>query len=191
MIDPTNITNFNRTQDELEEFLIFAILAAGKNAKVAARQLENMIKRRGKYSPLSFLGGMPLDLLQMTLLGNGVGCYKMKAKAIWCAARQLSCVDLRQGKPETFEAIPGIGLKTSRFFILHSRAGANLAVLDTHILKGMASLGYQVPKATPSNTKVYRAIEQLFIQQAYIENKTPAELDLEWWLHYSGNKAKT
>lgn len=35
MIVPEQITNFNRSQAELEEFALFSILVAGKSAKVA------------------------------------------------------------------------------------------------------------------------------------------------------------
>jgi hypothetical protein len=32
MIDPLNVTNFERSQAELEEFLLFGLFVAGKNS---------------------------------------------------------------------------------------------------------------------------------------------------------------
>ena len=43
MITPTNITNYNRTQAELEEFLMFAIIVAGKTAKTQAEKLNQFL----------------------------------------------------------------------------------------------------------------------------------------------------
>ena len=40
MITPTTITNYNRTEAELEEFLMFAILVAGKGAEQQALKLH-------------------------------------------------------------------------------------------------------------------------------------------------------
>lgn len=37
MIDPTRITNFERTDNELQAFALFALLVAGKNSDVTAR----------------------------------------------------------------------------------------------------------------------------------------------------------
>ena len=49
MIDPAKITNFNRTQSQLEEFLLFCIVVAGKNSKVQAAKLGEFLShlRRG------------------------------------------------------------------------------------------------------------------------------------------------
>jgi hypothetical protein len=40
MITPTTITNYNRTEEELEEFLLFSILVAGKGAEQQAKKLD-------------------------------------------------------------------------------------------------------------------------------------------------------
>lgn len=51
MIVPEQITNFNRSQAELEEFALFSILVAGKSAKVAinqAKRQQNQTQKFGK-----------------------------------------------------------------------------------------------------------------------------------------------
>ena len=45
MIDPTNITDYNRSIYSLQEVLLFWICAAGKNAISAARGLEKFLER--------------------------------------------------------------------------------------------------------------------------------------------------
>ena len=42
-IDPYNITNFNRTEEELQLFLLFCIVVAGKTAYIQADKLEQFI----------------------------------------------------------------------------------------------------------------------------------------------------
>jgi len=51
MIDPTHITNFNQTDKQLEEVLIFWVLVAGKVAKTTAKVLENTLSvLKGSFS---------------------------------------------------------------------------------------------------------------------------------------------
>jgi thermostable 8-oxoguanine DNA glycosylase len=87
------------------------------------------------------------------------------------------------------ESINGIGSKTARFFILHSRPNQKVAVLDTHILKWLDSLGYaNVPKATPPPTKYY-IFESWFLQEAQARNMSVADLDLHIWKSYANKPA--
>jgi thermostable 8-oxoguanine DNA glycosylase len=193
MVDPKNITDFNRDDAALEEFAIFAILVAGKTATVVAKQLEKLLEpgrnRYRYFSPLFYLGSWEKTELENQLILHGIGCHRMKAGAIvglW-RAFQYNGLDLRTCTPMDLEEIKGIGSKTSRFFILHSRKDARYAALDTHILKGLAALGHAVPKATPSSKRKYAELECCFLAEAYKQGKTPAVLDLEWWRLYSGN----
>jgi len=45
MIDPSNITNFDRTDGELEEFALFAPAVAGKTADVQASKVNELLQR--------------------------------------------------------------------------------------------------------------------------------------------------
>jgi hypothetical protein len=188
MITPNNITNYHRTQAELEEFLLFSILVAGKTAKIQADKL-NQFLASAKVCDIS-----PFDLIVKVIapwpsrgLMEFMKHYKLgqynrldKAfKGILQFKGKLDSVTL-----EELESVDGIGCKTSRFFILHSRPNQNLAVLDTHILKYMAAQGYNVPKATP-NKKKYKEIEDDFLYECRILKKTPADLDLEIWKSYA------
>jgi len=190
MITPTTITNFNRTEEELEEFLMFAILVAGKGAEQQAKKLDAFLtlslhKHHNKpfahIKHLVSMGWLEIHMKQFKLgQYNRIGhafkeILKFKGK-------------LKKVTIEQLESIKGIGSKTARFFILHSRPDANVAVLDTHILKWMSEKGYKVPKATPAKKK-YAEIEKLFLTEAINHQMTPADLDLTIWKSYA-TKAK-
>ena len=44
MVNPYDITNYNRTQNELQEFLLFTIVVAGKTAYIQAQKLDQFLK---------------------------------------------------------------------------------------------------------------------------------------------------
>ena len=193
MITPTNITNYNRTQAELEEFLLFTILVAGKTAKTQAIKLDSFLSNHPlkngtlndkKDSPFDFIQRLiDLKMLKIWMKDCKLGQYNRLENAfvgIMQFKGKLDSVTL-----DELESISGIGSKTSRFFLLHSRPDQKIAVLDTHILKYMSKQGYNVPKVTPSDKKKYRKIEEDFLYECRILKKNPAELDLEIWKSYS------
>jgi thermostable 8-oxoguanine DNA glycosylase len=85
---------------------------------------------------------------------------------------------------EQLESIKGIGSKTARFFILHSRPDQKVAVLDTHILKWLREQGYSAPKQTPTK-KRYAILESIFLTEAWKREMNPADLDLMIWKSFS------
>lgn len=189
MITPTNITNYNRTQAELEEFLMFAILVAGKTAKTQANKLESFLSAKkdlglpNDTTPFEFLdylinGGF----FSMLMMKHKLGQYKRLTHAfigILNFKGKLDTVTL-----EELESVRGIGSKTARFFLLHSRPNQRIAALDTHILKFMAEKGYNVPKSTPSKKK-YGQIEKDFLTECDKAGKSVADMDLEIWKSYA------
>jgi len=78
------------------------------------------------------------------------------------------------------ECVKGIGMKTSRFFVMHTRKNQYYACLDTHILQWLGSKGHNVPKTTPSSAK-YLELEKVFLDYAKEMNMLPADLDLQIW----------
>lgn len=183
MIDPTKITNYNRSVPELEELLLFCILVAGKNATTTSKKLEELLS----YG-LAFTNGSPFKRIRVmaeeecladVLKDFGIGCYHLKSKGLRAAAN--SGLDLRTCSVEQLEKIPGIGMKTSRFFVLHSRENARVSCLDTHVLKWLAYYSrFEIPKQTPSKKK-YLELEQVFLKVADVLNIDPAILDLSIW----------
>jgi thermostable 8-oxoguanine DNA glycosylase len=192
MVDPINFTNFNRTDYELEETLLFGLLVAGKNAITTSRLLDNFIKDF-KYegdTPFEVFKKFRMDdvpRLSIALRDYGFGCYNAKAKGIYQLIR--ANLNLRTCTVAELEKISGIGMKTSRLFILHTREDAKCIPLDVHVLHYLRDLGHDVPKATPGKKK-YLEIEKLCLSYVKKSKKTCAAWDLDTWREYSGNKIK-
>lgn len=189
MIDPTNITEPYRTEEELQEFAMFCVMVAGKNSHQQAAKLDAMLSDRYKnpgcedMRPFEFVTHLiKSDLFEQWLRVHRVGQYRR----IGGAFRGLVQYDghMHAISLEQLESIYGIGQKSSRFYLLHSRLDQRLAVLDTHVLKFMRSLGYDVPKSTPSG-KQYNRIEKLFLLECDKADVSPAEFDLQIWTNLS------
>jgi hypothetical protein len=202
MINPQEITNFNRTQSQLEELALFCIIVAGKKSGPQAIKLEaflNDIPVVGNlglpvYPSTYWESLLPfakirklsaVNLLETQLKKHKLGQYTRIAQA-W-EKLAVSGFDLTTVTPNQLETIPGIGPKTSRFFVMHSRPNQRVATIDTHILKFLRSIGYtDAPKSTPTG-KVYEKYETIFLDYADSVKRNPAELDLEIWKSYAVN----
>jgi thermostable 8-oxoguanine DNA glycosylase len=183
MVDPKNITNYDRSDIELEEFLLFSVLVANKPAHVTAKKLDDFLASIPlNRSPLEKIKHLTINnKLASHLKHHKTGQYHRIEKCLKSLLR--SELDLKTCSAQDLENIPGIGPKTARFFILHSRRDQHLAALDTHILKFLKELGYNVPKSTPSGNK-YRELEKAFLIEAKKLDRDPASLDLEIWRYY-------
>jgi len=86
-------------------------------------------------------------------------------------------------------------MKTASFFVMSNRKWAEIATLDTHILKWLTREFpmFKIPKVTPSNKHQYVQVEALFVGAASMLTKrdgqpyTCAELDLAIWKEFSNN----
>lgn len=185
-IDPKNITNFKRTQEELELFWIFCILVAGKNADWAALKINDLLKNKKQHqTPLEYLKENHTDLNNI-LVANKVGQYRRIQKAI----EGSFDLNLRTATLDELLGIFGIGPKTARFFILHTREDAECAVLDTHILKWMSKIVHEsidVPTSTPP-VREYSKWENIAIKlmKSFYKGISLAEADLLIWTQMSG-----
>lgn len=185
MINPSKITNYNMNDYELQEVLLFWVCVAGKTANVISKRLDNILNSWGcnkNKMPFDVIKKLDKDKLGIILKENGIGCFNLKARAMKELAD--SGLNLRTCSADDLEKITGIGMKTSRCFIIHSRRNALYAGLDTHILKHLSLKGYDVPKSTPSK-KMYLELEKIFVDMALSLGKTVAEYDLEIWNKYS------
>ena len=97
---------------------------------------------------------------------------------------------LRRATLETLLLIPGVGDKTARFFILHSREDEQCIPLDTHVLKFISSKGVPcVPTVTPAKSK-YGMWEKIAREMYTCEMRVKgyrnmAETDLAIWKSFS------
>ena len=181
MIDPFNITKFNRSHAELEEFLLFCVFVCGKKAETSAKKLETFLGR------LPY-GGSPFSKIKQSLNAGELmdvlrGAKTGQYNRIFSALAYLSTkgLDLKECTVEDLESTPGVGMKSSRYFLLHSRPNQNLSALDTHVLNHMRAIGYYITSSTASSRFLYLEAEEAFLKLAESKGMTPSDLDLAIW----------
>lgn len=189
MIDPKNVTKFDRSDVELREYFLFCTFVAGKNADVQARKLDDFLYKVPMHT--SFVTG---SMIQEGLRTCKVGQYSRLDRTL-SSFNALMGYDriklmryLREGTPAQLSAeFFGVGPKTSRYFILHSRADARCAALDTHILKWLTlqGVGHDF-KNTPPMGQEYLRLENEFLERADKLKISAADLDLKVWMEMSG-----
>jgi hypothetical protein len=193
MVDPINITNFNRSTAELEELLLFCVAVAGKTASITATNLERFLSPRTQFgydcTPFEYIRSLAPNG-STTLLENEIKIRVSSAKlGKWnvlsksYAALATSGIDLRTCTVKDLEKFIGIGPKTSRFFILHSRPNQRIACIDTHIRHWLRGLGH--------TSKKYEDLEKIFIAEADRRGRDLAELDLSIWRQFARKTGQT
>ncbi len=187
MVDLTKVTDFKRTQPELEEFWLVAICVAGKNGTTQAQKVHDFLDGQAGNTPFEKVqnmidAGSLLERLQAVKMGQ----YRRIERAF----RESLRLDLRKCDLDDLTLVSGVGGKTSRFFLLHSRADCDHVVLDTHILRFLREkCGLKnIPKSTPTNPKKYLEIERSAKQAIRIKfpKASMADADLQIWLAMSG-----
>lgn len=128
------------TQADLEEFVVFAVAVAGKNAASTRKAMEGLKYRLLAWGAdkglLYAIHNLAVTFKEASLAGeekhlarlakdSGFGCYNQRAKSwieladrVWGKKPRL---DLFTCTVEELEEVWGIGKKTSRFFIVYSR----------------------------------------------------------------------
>ena len=193
-VDPYNITKYNRTKAELECFLLFCIVVAGKTAYIQAQKLDEFLTSINKrlmmpehVSPFQSLKSAEQHgILMEEILRAKLGQYKKIYNGFKYITENE--YDLTRMNPELLERIPGVGMKTSRFFLLHSDINYKdvIAILDTHILKFIKeNIDDRAPKSTPTIRVTYKYWEDLFLYWCQYNNKNVADFDLEVWKSYA------
>ena len=122
-----------------------------------------------------------------------LGKYSLLERSFRALA--ASGADLRTCDWRGLTAFPGIGIKTSKFFILHSRAGEMHGVLDTHVLNWMrrhwevaGPRQLVVPRHSPQDPAAYVFWETVYFGMI-AANRHPgrgepidwAKVDLDLW----------
>jgi hypothetical protein len=185
MIDPLNVTDYARSQDDLEQFWIFCITVAGKNAdQTAAKVAALLAPRPAGQTPLAYLKSLGPSL-RNALVACRTGQYGRIVRAL----AESFDLDLRTAPVDALQQVHGVGPKTARFFVLHTRDDARVAVLDTHILKWLKRLNVRgVPQHTPGSVKRYLELEShtIRIMEQVFPGMTLAEADLHVWAVVSG-----
>jgi thermostable 8-oxoguanine DNA glycosylase len=186
LIDPKDITNYNRTDVELQSFWIFCILVAGKNSDTTARLVTKLLKDRGDMTPFEFIRSLKLTELRNYLVAHKTGQYDRIRKALYFSSK----LDLRTCTRDDLMDIHGVGPKTARFFLLHTREFCDEVVLDTHILNWMRVKCdiKDAPKNTPQVPEKYAKYAGLckYLMETHYPGLTLAQADLMIWTEMSG-----
>ena len=188
MINPAKVTNYNRTQYELEEFILFCINVAGKKSAIEAPKLEVFIERAKNITKETTPFNCIRKLIKLGRLNEIMHWAKLSPYAqrynSYVAVAKVK--DLQTVTLNRLLQVPGIGLKTARFFLSHSREDFDEPMLDTHILRFLRDQGHaDAPKSTPSNENTYRYFANIFKNIARQLGKSVTDLDLEIWKQYS------
>ena len=185
MIDPYKITNFNQTDNQLQEFVLFCPAVAGKKAIIIAEKLDQFLSLdRNDIPPFDKIRNMIASYSLTTNMEHvKLGKYNLLSKCYRYLVE--SNINLKTCSIEELEQIPGFNKKTSRFFILHSRLDQNnIACLDTWQLTYLKDQGYNVPKTLTS--KSYDYWEKIYLDHAKnLGAESIAEFDLEIWNRYT------
>jgi len=190
MIDVTTVPFYHLNDYELEEFAILCVLVAGKNATTCSKILDKFLENSRLWygttlSPFQLIRRMQLLDTEYFLKKSGMGCYTAKSRTIYDLAHER--LNLRTCPVEDLEKIRGIGPKTSRFFVVHTRPGAMHAILDVHMLQHLRDMGIRAPKSTPTRG-TYARLEKAVLYFAKQKGLTPAEYDIAVWKLYSGRE---
>ena len=188
MINPAEVTNYNRTQSELQEFILFCINVAGKKSSVESPKLEVFIERAKDITKETSPFNCIKKLIKLGRLNEIMHWAKLSPYAqrynSYVAVSKIK--DLQTVTLNRLLQVPGIGLKTARFFLSHSREDFDEPMLDTHILHFLRDQGYtDAPKSTPSNENTYFYFANIFKNIARQLGKSVTDLDLEIWKQYS------
>ena len=189
-INPQEITNYKRTTDELEFFLLFCMVVAGKTSDIQARKLEQWYDARFYqwHSPFDYISSLTLGL-RGSLENVKMGQYGRLVKSFRDAV-ELG-LDLTKCSLHDLCQIRGVKFKTANFFLTHSREDYNVPVLDTHVLKFLKAQGVKdVPKATPQDETDYNFFADQFAEIAKAMKMSVADLDLQVWKQYSKSTIK-
>lgn len=187
IIDPKQITDYERTDNELQTFWLFCIMVAGKNSDTTSKALTKIIGDLDPWdNPFDGIKRIGFEGLKDILQKYRTGQYNRIARAIW----QSLNVDLKKCSVEDLTKIHGVGPKTARFFLLHSREFCDEIVLDTHILRWMREkCGIEnVPDNTPQSASKYAELSETC--KSLMEENYPglslAKIDLLIWTEMSG-----
>jgi hypothetical protein len=131
-INPDKCTCFYLDKHGLELHILFWIFAAGKNGHTASKCLNNILEEHsvktgitGPFDIIQTIENLPQELKKF-----GVGCFNNKAKTIkFLIEKEL---DLSTCTIEQLEDVWGLGPKSVRCFLIHTRENQELAGLDRH-----------------------------------------------------------
>jgi hypothetical protein len=208
LFSPYRLPLFDATERELELFMLFALFAVRTNADVATSSLKKLMGsiddgpliNRRPYADLRELIEDNVEgedspkrdrkkvlLLEEILKESGCRFYKMKARGVYHQLYELRTGDrLRGVTRQQMLEWPGVGWKTSSFFVLHTQMQPPnpVACLDVHILRYLKrKIGHkmEIPDVPPNSAAEYIKLESEFLKLARKAGIHPAYFDVGIW----------
>lgn len=193
LFNPRSPFCFSATMREQYHLLTFCAMVAGKSAMPAARKLTDLMRRSPEldYESIILSGNrVNEDQIDKSLRLARTGKYKLLTRYF---DHMQSCpvfTNILYSASYRFIllSVPGIGLKSASMFLAYTNPSARVAILDVHILKFLASLGYSVPASSPQDHGTYAQVEHLFLLHADRLNVRPWVLDIFLWRRYNGGQ---
>lgn len=190
LINPWNLGGVESDRDRLQAFAIFALCVAGKRADSTSQKVDKFLSARAAgVSPLEYVEWLDQqDLLEAALVHFKIGRYAVLTKGLVALAGIRHRLD--EITVDELEALPAIGPKTSRFFLMYSRPDQKIACLDVHILRWLREQGVEnVPAQTPQSPKQYARLERAYLDLCALRGRDPTDLDTEIWTAGAKRKA--
>lgn len=200
MINPKKVTDYNRNEWQLQEFLLYCICVAGKKSEIESPKVRKFcmdgrmgfgLKPFKLIQKLMRISSVEEDGLMQHLKKYKIAPYQQRYNSFKDVATLLN-KNLNEVTLDELMQIRGLGTKSSRFFLTHSREDFNEAVIDTHILSFLKDQGHEdIPNVTPQSEKVYERLATLFKSYANFEGMSVADYDLKIWTQYSYGTEKS
>lgn len=190
------------TDAQLQRFLMLGVVVAGKKATTQEKKLDefflqmrnHLVARRSRFA-----NAQPFEqVTAVTTNGNdGFGERHLmqllrnvrlgKYKLLFSSFRALAWrgLDLRTCTRDDLMSIPGVGMKTASFFLLFTRRDAEVACLDTHVLRYLRTnkVCRKIPTKPPGSKKEYLRLEKAFLKHVKANYDKPvAAVDFSIWL---------
>lgn len=189
IIDPQKPYYFEACNSTLQAFLVFGIMVAGKPADRTARLVDELFDMYGASTPFRKLKYLiDTEQLDSHLRYLKVGKYTLMNKSFRYLVNNHISTDLRHISFGELVDVPGVGLKTSRYFKLYTDKHSMGLPIDTHLLSYLRDIGYDAPKTTPSSRGIYLYYEDELIKIFQSSGfKRLYNFDLAIWKAYSQN----
>lgn len=173
---------------EAQYRLLYAVMVAGKKAKVAEQAMNRFLDGSDGLLPFDWVAYLDGNgLLETKMREARTGSYTRLTRSFREIGQQRP--DLFTARPDELEQFHGIGPKTARFAIIWVRPAERFAALDRHVLKWLRFLGVQAPMSTPSGA-LYAELERTFIAEADKRELSPRMLDAMIWQWCSDHGAR-
>ena len=168
---------------------MFSVCVAGHNATNTSNSIYKFfLDKPDNLSPFNYIRGLlHRNKFIDKMKESGLGTYNKIQKCMMEVVNK-DIINLKKITIEELEKFHGIGPKTARFFVMHSRPNIRCAALDVHILKFLRLRGIDAPKSTPPSGKKYSKLEKIFLKEADDVGLTPSELDILIWRLGATNK---